>query len=282
MITTVVCRAGAWAVTRPVRLSTLAASGSLLLHRTDWPWGTVAAERVMDWPGARVCRLGVTVTPSWAASSTVTRHRSVWFPSRVAAVITAMPGRRAVTRPSRTQATCSSSLLQRTVWSAASPGSTEALRVADSPGRRVSSFRSRRTPVTGTGSGPVTVRVRGLDRTSPHRAVISAWPGLRPVTTPSRTVATASLLEVHSSSPSAPSGSSRTVRAAVWSTSTVRGPERVMPVRAGGSSGSRARAAGVSPASRDRARQADSSLTVHAFMIVISFSGLGCVWGTPS
>ena len=54
MITAVLCRAGDLAVTRPVEGSTSATEESLLLHSTDCPWGTVAAERATDWPGARV------------------------------------------------------------------------------------------------------------------------------------------------------------------------------------------------------------------------------------
>ena len=63
-------------------------------------------------------------------------------------------------------------------------GSTEAFREVDSPAFRVSSCRFRRTPVTGTDSGPVTVTVMGLEVTPPHWAVICAFPLLLPVTTP--------------------------------------------------------------------------------------------------
>ena len=138
-MTAVLWRAGVLAVTRPVEGSTSATLESLVLQVTSWPWGTVTAERVMVCPGARVWLLGETVTPACWASRTVTWQRSVLPPSRVVTVMNAMPALTAVTRPSRTWATCSLSLLQMTVWSAASLGSTEAFREVDSPAFRASS-----------------------------------------------------------------------------------------------------------------------------------------------
>ena len=120
----------------------------------------------------------------------------VAFASPQAAVMVAVPAFTAVTVPSLTVAIVLSEEVQTMVLSVVFSGSTVAVSLAASPSYSFSAVLSSVTPVAGMGGKTVTTHSAFA---LPQAAVMVALPSFTAVTTPSFTVATASLEDVHTS-----------------------------------------------------------------------------------
>ena len=120
----------------------------------------------------------------------------VAFASPQAAVMVAVPAFTAVTAPSLTVAIVLSEEVQTMVLSVVSSGFTMAVSLAASPSYSFSAALSSVTPVARMGGKTVTTHSAFA---LPQAAVMMAVPSLLAVTTPSFTVATASLEDVHTS-----------------------------------------------------------------------------------
>ena len=169
----------------------------------------------------------VTGTGWGFGSETVTVQVAVFPPSLVAAVMTAVPAVLAVTRPVlETEATSGRSLFHRTFLSEASSGCTMARSVSAAPMLRVRLDLFRLTPETGTGTGS---GGREGEGSAGVGAGVSDSEG----------------------------GAGDSVGCAV------RGAGPLVSVR---TSVSAARAAGVRPAAKSRARQADRSRFAACFI----------------
>ena len=136
-------------------------------------------------------------------------HSAFTWPQ--AAVMVAVPAFRPVTVPLFTVATSLSEEVQTMVLSVVSSGITVAVSLAASPSYRVSTVLSSVTSLAGTGGSTVTAHSAF---TLPQVAVMVAVPSLLAVTTPSLTVATASLEEVHTTASVVSAGVAVAVRAA--------------------------------------------------------------------
>ena len=135
----------------------------------------------------------------------------VAFASPQAAVMVAVPAFTAVTAPSLTVAIVLSEEVQTMVLSVVSSGFTMAVSLAASPSYSFSAALSSVTPVAGMGGKTVTTHSAFA---LPQAAVMVAVPSLLAVTTPSFTVATASLEDVHTSVSVVFSGATAAVRVA--------------------------------------------------------------------
>ena len=120
----------------------------------------------------------------------------VAFASPQAAVMVAVPAFTAVTAPSLTVAIVLSEEVQTMVLSVVSSGFTMAVSLAVSPSYSFSAVLSSVTPVARMGGKTVTTHSAFA---LPQAAVMVALPSFTAVTTPSFTVATASLEDVHTS-----------------------------------------------------------------------------------